>query len=73
MTLDLQFKIKENEYYQRYLREHSYWYKSLNRNPETFKTFEEEAKEFYGLRPVDKINKALDTIEMLQSIMSTLK
>lgn len=73
MTLDLQFKIKENEYYKTYLREHSYWYKTLNRDPNTFKAFEEEVKEFYGLRPVDRITKALNTIEMVQSIMSTLR
>ena len=73
MTLDLQFKIKENEYYKTYLREHSYWYKTLNRNPSSFKIFEEEVKEFYGLRPIDRISKALTTIEMVQSIMTSLK
>ena len=40
MTLELQFKIKNNPYYLKYLRENSIWYKKLNREPETFKIFE---------------------------------
>ena len=33
----------------------------------------EEVKEKYKLRPTDRISKALDTIELLQNVMSTLK
>ena len=39
MTLDIQFKIKNNANYLRYLRENSFWYKELNRNPENYKKF----------------------------------
>jgi hypothetical protein len=73
MNLDLQFKIKNNNHYQRYIRENSYWYKILNRTPEVFKSFEEEVKEKYRLRPSDRISKALENFEMLQAIISTLK
>ena len=73
MVLDLQFKIKNNPNYQRYLREHSYWYKTLNRDPSTFRVFEEEVKDAYQLRTSDKISKALDTLEMVSAMMSTLK
>ena len=71
--LDVQFKIKNNPYYQRYIRENSYWYKILNREPNRFKEFEEQAKERYGLRPADKINRMLETMEMLQTLMSSFK
>lgn len=71
MTLDLQFKIKNNPHYQRYIRENSYWYKLLNRNPALFSNFEEEVKEKYKLRPADKIEKILETVEMVQAIVST--
>lgn len=73
MTLDIQFKIKNNPYYQRYIRENSYWYKTLNRDPLQFKRFEEEVKERYHLRPTDKINRMLETVEMLQTLMSSFK
>ena len=73
MRLELQFKIKNNPNYLKYLRTHSYWYKELNRNPSNFILFEEKVKEEYRLRPVDRISKTLDMIEMAQNIISTLK
>lgn len=73
MTLDLQYKIKENEYYLRHLRQNSNWYKLLNRNPANFKVFEEEVKEVYKLTKADKISRTLDTIEMLEKVLSTLR
>ena len=73
MTLDIQFKIKNNLYYQRYIREHSNWYKLLNRNPNLFRNFEEEVKTVYHLRTSDKISRALDTIELIENLVSNLK
>lgn len=73
MTLDIQFKIKNNINYQRYIRENSIWYKILNRNPYSFKVFEEEVKEVYHLRATDKISRTLNTIELIQNVVSTLK
>lgn len=73
MVLDLQFRIKNNPHYQRYIREHSYWYKILNRNPNAFQQFEEEVKDTYHLRPSDRIGRMLETMEMLQTLMSSIK
>ena len=73
MSLEVQFRIKSNPNYIRYLREHSEWYKILNRDPQLIKEFEEKAKEEYKLRPTDRIAKALDTIELVQNILTTLK
>ena len=72
MTLDIKYKIKENEYYLRHLRQNSHWYKLLNRNPANFKAFEEEVKTVYKLTKADRISKTLDTIEMLEKVLSTL-
>lgn len=73
MNLDTQFKLKSNPLYIKYLRENSYWYKILNREPNSFINFEEEVKINYKLRPSDRISQALDYIEMIETIMSTLK
>lgn len=73
MTLDLQFKIKENQNYLKYLRQNSFWYKYLNRAPENFKYFEEEVKRNYKLTKADKIMRTLETIEMMEKVMSTLR
>ena len=73
MSLDLQFKIKNNPNYTKYLRENSHWYKYLNRSDNYFKQFEEEVKTAYKLRPTDRISKALDTFDMIQTLLSTLR
>lgn len=73
MSLELQFRIKNNPNYLKYLRENSAWYKELNRNPSSFALFEEKMKEEYRLRPTDRFNKVIDTIDMLQTVLSTLK
>jgi len=73
MNLDIQFKLKNNPLYLKYLRENSHWYKTLNRQPSSFKIFEESVKETYKLRPSDRINQTLEYIEMIETIMSTLK
>ena len=72
MSLELQFKIKNDEYCQRYLRENSYWYKLLNRDPNNFKTFENEVKDHFKLKRVHKIEKTIDTIGMIEKVLSTL-
>lgn len=72
MSLDIQFKLKENSMYLKYLHSHSYWYKLLNRDPANFSLFISKLKEDYHLRPIDRINKTIDTIDMVSSIISSL-
>ena len=69
MTLDLQFKLKSNPLYLIYLHENSNWYKILNRNPLSFNDFIEEMKAAYKLRPQDKIDKILNTLDVINAIM----
>ena len=73
MSLELQFKIKENEYYLRHLRKNSHWYKILNRNPNEFKNFENEVKQTYKLYKMDRLEKAVNTFEMLEKVLGTFK
>lgn len=73
MILDIQFRIKNNPKYLQFIREHSYWYKFLNRDPSMFSLFESKVKEYYKLRTSDRIARALSTIEMVQNIVSSLK
>ncbi len=73
MTLETQFRLKSNPNYIKHLRENAYWYKYLNRDPNAFTQFEEEAKERFGLRPQDRINRMLDTIEMFSALVSNFK
>ena len=73
MKLDVQFKLKGNPLFIKYLHENSYWYKILNRDPDMFNEFVNEVKKNYKLRPTDRISEAINTFEMLTSIFSSLK
>lgn len=73
MKLDLQFKLKSNPLFIKYLHENSYWYKILNRDPELFNEFVSEVRKTYKLRPTDRINEAINTFEMITGIFSALK
>lgn len=72
MVLELQFKIKNNPMYTRYLRENSYWYKYLNRDPSVFKAFEEDAKAYFKVRTSDKLENFANNIGMLQTFMEMM-
>lgn len=68
----IQEKLKDNPKYLEYLHTHSYWYKKLNRNFKYFKEFENEVKTNYKLYPRDKVEKALNILDTLQTILSTI-
>ena len=65
MSLDIQFKIKSNPLYIRFLHEHSYWYKILNRDSNKFDEFVENVKIYYGMRPIDKVNNMVKALALL--------
>ena len=73
MNIELQIKLRSNPLYLKYLHENSYWYKILNRDSNKINEFIEEVKSNYHLRPTDKIKKAIDTVDMLTSILSSFK
>ena len=73
MQVEVRLKIKKDPNLYRYLRENSYWYKYLNRNPIYIKQLEEEMKEKYRLRSVDKIENISNTMKMLQSFLEIMK
>lgn len=73
MNIDLQYQINNNLNYQNFLREHSYWYKYLNRDASYFKDFVSDMKDKYGLKPTDRLNKMLNNINTLQMFIDVLK
>ena len=73
MSIETQIKLKSNINYLKFLRENSYWYKYLNRDPAYFKDFVMDMKDKYGLKATDRFNKMLDNINMLQMFIDVLK
>lgn len=72
MPLEIQFKLRENPLYIRFLRENNIWYKRLIRDPNSFKVFIEEMKVKYKLRTTDKINKVVDTIDVVSNLFNNM-
>lgn len=73
MDTRIKLIIDSNPNYKRYLRSNSYWYKTLNRNPQMVYSFIKEVKEKYKLRTQDKINNIMDKIDMLSKFINVLR
>ena len=56
-----------------YLKENSDWIKYLNRNPKNYALFKNEIKTKYKLRKTDKINNAIENIDLISNVLNILK
>ena len=73
MDLNIQYLLKNSPNHLRYLRENSFWYKYLNRNPMYFKDFDNDMKIKYKLTTkdrIDKFSKNMDKISQIIDIFS---
>lgn len=73
MKIDLIYKIKSNNNLHRYIRENSYWYKLLNRNPSLINKMEEDMKKKYKLTFEDKIDDLNNKINLIKGFMDVIK
>lgn len=73
METRIKILLDSNPLYKNYIRNNSYWYKILNRDPNMFNSFIEEVKEKYKLRPTDKINNMVDKIDMISKFINVLR
>lgn len=73
MQVETRLKIKSNPNLYRYLRENSYWYKYLNRSPIFLRRLEEEMKEKYRLRSVDKIENISNSLNLIKSFLEVMR
>ena len=73
MEVKTLIEIRSNYYIARYLRENSYWYKYLNRNPESIFDLEKEMKEHYKLTTKDKMESFTNKLAMIQNFMEILR
>lgn len=73
MEYDVYYRIHNDINLKRFLRENSYWYKYLNRDSNNFRYFNEEMKVKYKLTTVDKINRTIENINMLEGFLDVFK
>lgn len=73
MTLDLIFRINKDENLHRYLRENSYWYKLLNRDPKLINKMNEDMKKAYKLTLEDKVSDLTSKINLIKGFLDASK
>ena len=73
MKLNVLMNINSEPLQKQFLREHSYWYKYLNRSDSYYKEFINDMKEKYKLTTADKLNKISNDINMFRSFLEVLK
>lgn len=72
MPLEIQMKLRENSIYKTYLRSNSVWYKKLIRDPSLFKEFTNEMKANYQMRPIDKLSKTIDALNIISNLFNNM-
>lgn len=65
--------IRNNPIIYQYLRDNSFWYKELNRNSNVVDNILKEAKKYYKVRGIDKLERAIEQIDMITTFMDVLK
>lgn len=73
MQLITLYALKNDEKMHQCLRENSDWYKYLNRSAKNYPVFVKVMKKQYKLNPTDKISSALDNIDLISSVIQTIK
>ncbi len=73
MQLITLYALKNDERMHKFLHENSEWYKYLNRDPKNYPKFVAAMKKKYKLNPTDKISSTLDNIDLISTVIGTLK
>ena len=73
MQIETQLAVHKNPYLYQYLRENSYRYKALNRDPSMLKIMEEEMKKKYKLTTEDRIENVSRTLGMMKTLLDVIR
>lgn len=73
MEYQTQVLFKENPKMYEYLKNNSFYIKKFDTNEITFKEFTNEMKKMYKETVPDKIEKAIDNIELVSNVLEILK
>ncbi len=73
MQLPLQIAFRENPKEFEHLKDHSYFFKELNRGSMDYKMFVARMKEIYKERATDKISSVVENMDLIKSVLDVLK
>ena len=72
MQISNQIVINKNPLLKRYLRENSYYYKYLHRNPDIIGQIYKEMQKSYKLTLNDRLDKVIDNLNMINNFLDIL-
>jgi len=72
MQYMVQFKIYQDKGQNTYLKEHSQWYRELNRSPDNYQAFLAEYKKDQRAKQMNKLNEAVSTLDTVNSIFKII-
>ena len=70
MNIEVKKRLDDNPKYLELLRMNSYWYKILNRDYTKYDEFIKDMKVKYKLRTIDKIDSAIDMVDLVTKFIS---
>ena len=70
MNSEVKKRLDDNPKYLELLRMNSYWYKILNRDYTKYDEFIKDMKVKYKLRTIDKIDSAIDMVDLVTKFIS---
>lgn len=73
MNKEVLNKLKGDPKYLKFLRQNSSWYKTLNRNPNSYSDFQKAMKEKYKLRTIDKIDNFVTSVDLITKVLDASK
>lgn len=73
MQLSTYYKLMDDEKMHKYLKENSNWYKYLNRSDANYDNFISAMKKKYRLGLTDRISDTIDNIDLITSIIASIK
>ncbi len=73
MNINIQYILNNDLLLKRYLREHSFYYKNIIRNPSFINELYLLMKKEYHLTLPDKLDKIKDNISLVNTFMDVLK
>lgn len=72
MQLETINELEKNKKMHKYLYDNSVYYKILNRSPLNYQKFVNDMKEKYKLKTTDRINDAVEKIDLVNSILKVI-
>lgn len=72
MQIKIQYILNNNPYLKKFLREHSFYYKNLIRNPNFINELNDMMKNEYKLNLPSRLDKLKKDITMLNTVMNIL-